>query len=339
MKQRLLNFYTARKAAIWWTVGYIACTYAILKLMFNFSIFSAENWHRLMHAHLHGFAGFVFGILILAMVPLYVATTAIVLRKGKPLFTIPMPNLPAAIKKRIHPTPPEPKPEPEPDPNIIKIADAPTELPPGMPLEMRAPYMRVRRYGATVPIADTITATENLDADTDTTLPGELPVPSDFDFDAPITDTAPDNTIPSFDMPVFSDINFDAPDEKSERDTSAATQTDADETNQNAAIMEYLRATGREFTMDGDVIISGNIAIASHTDNDFWITEGDAWFATGKTRTSPISALQAAAAQHNVQPVLYLGAMNIMDLDTHRADWESAGIKIITTPADIAAIE
>ena len=97
-----MNFYKSNKYVILWTVAYFVATWAIMRFMFNFNIFSALRWHQLMHAHLHGFAGMVFGILILAAVPMYIATTIVIARTKTPLFTITIPEF---IKKAFQQTP------------------------------------------------------------------------------------------------------------------------------------------------------------------------------------------------------------------------------------------
>ena len=90
--KKILELLQKNKYALIWTVCYIFIVWAILKWMFNFSIFSATQWHILFHAQLRGFPGFVFGILILAAIPMYIATTNIILRTKKPLFKIPLPE-------------------------------------------------------------------------------------------------------------------------------------------------------------------------------------------------------------------------------------------------------
>lgn len=287
-----------------------------------------------MHAHLIGFPGFVFGILILAMIPLYVATTAIVLRTGKPLITIPLPRIPAIFRRPASAA--EPAPEPKPDTNILRIAEDPTEMPPGMPVEMRAQYLRARKYGPMFSTNPTETNTPPDAREMQSGTIGELPIPTDFDFDVPDTD---DNG-PHF-APMFSDIDFDSPHDApaaamANTPTSPVTDVAVPATDPDIeSVTDYLRTTGHEFTLQDDIIISDGVAIAVHTDPDFWIADDAAWFATGKTRPSPIVALNAAAALHSVKPVLYLGATNIMDLDTHRATWQDAGITVVTDLNDI----
>ena len=90
-----------------------------------------------------------------------------------------------------------------------------------------------------------------------------------------------------------------------------------------------------DFTTTNDIIITDKHAIIAHTDNDFWVTDPDNWFATGKTRPSPIASVIAMANEHKVTPVLYLGAQNILDLETLIPEWESNGIKVITDLSEI----
>ena len=97
MWARIKDFYNSNKYAIWWTAGYVAACWAIMRYMFNFNIFSATRWNQLWHAHLYGFAGFVFGILILAMIPLYIATTIVIARTRAPLFNFKL-KIPEWIK-------------------------------------------------------------------------------------------------------------------------------------------------------------------------------------------------------------------------------------------------
>lgn len=325
MIEKIKNLYSANKYALWWTVWYIFGTYIILKYLFNFSIFSATQWHKLMYAHLYGFAGFVFGILILAAVPLYVATTTIVIRTKKPLLTIPLPKIPACVKHIVtlfHQPAPEPAPAPAPTPEPEQPQSDHIDLPADMPAEMRASYVRARKYGSSFAIAqhNLNHINESTTAPTDAAKPGELPIPTDFDFDVP--DTPADDTPVFSDVPMFTDIDFDAP-------NTATTD------NYNDAVLKRLAATGRETTVINDIVIADGMAIASHTDDDFWIADAETWFAPGKTRPSPIAALTRVATENNAKPILYLGATNIMDLDTLRPTWESAGITVITKLSEI----
>ena len=327
MKERLLNLYNISKNAAIWTLAYWACAFVIFRWLFNFNIFSGAHWHHVMHAHLTGFAGLTFGIVALALLPIYISTTAVILRTGKPLITIPLP--PIFTRK---PAAPEPAPA-APDPSIVVISPDPVSLPPDMPAEMRAPYLRARRYGVQFPAPKPAATTDAspTDAGAAQQMPGELPIPTDFDFDSPMGE------VPSFDTPVFSDINFDTPPQ--DNTTAAPAQTDApdttDTTTNLAPVTEHLHAMGREFKIVDDLIICDDMVIATHTDPDFWVADDDNWFAAGKTRPSPIMALNAAAGDGGRRAILYLGATNIMDIETLRPQWESEGITIITDLSDL----
>ena len=99
--KKILDFFNTNKYCIIWTLCYFFIVWAIMLWMFNFDIFSSTQWHILAHAKLRGFPGFVFGIMILAALPLYVATTILIYRNKKPLITIPLSNLfgPVPIEK------------------------------------------------------------------------------------------------------------------------------------------------------------------------------------------------------------------------------------------------
>lgn len=349
MKEKILGLYSSRKYAIWWTIFYAVGVWAILKFMFNFSIFSGAQWTRLMHAHLRGFPGFVFGILVLAAGPLYVATTAIIMRTGKPLFTIPLPKIPGCIKNFIKniftPTPIAADTPDTPAPAVADNTSASeTSAPPPavddirmpdtMPPEMRAQYTRVRKYGsqypapapqpAPTPVMATVPA-----AAAPAAIPGDLPIPTDFDFES----SAPTDAAPIFGAPVFSDIDFDTPTDNTaapETDTAPIPNFDAPGDDYNGPVLGYLNSIGRPASISGTIVITGDTAIASHTDDDFWIADDTTWFAAGKTRPSPIAELMSVATENNARPVLYLGATNIMDLDARRDEWTAMGITVTT---------
>ena len=86
--KKIADFFKAHRYVIIWTLCYIFAMKFILGALFNFNMFSQNAWIQLAHSHLHGFGGFVFGLMVLAAVPMYAATTAIIIRTKKPLFTI-----------------------------------------------------------------------------------------------------------------------------------------------------------------------------------------------------------------------------------------------------------
>lgn len=346
MLDKVVNFYKSNKYAILWSVGYFIATWAIMQYMFDFNIFSRTRWIQLAHAHLYGFPGFVFGILILAAVPMYIATTVVIARTKAPLFTIKVPEriktffvnafqqTPMPVENTVDTPAPaiaventaapaeEPVQEKEPEP-----------IPETVPSELRVAYVRAREHiGRTQPSAFdlgnlTKSPTPERNSTPEQPDPEDIPIPSDFDID----DT--DNMIDS--MPQFTDINFDDDDEA---DTEITDQDFSDirelsDTVQD--VVKYLDSKSVPYTIDGEVVITDKYAIVSHTDPDFWVADNENWFAAGKTRKSPIKTVVDAAIQHNVHAVLYLGAENIMDIETLRATWTDDNISVITDLKDL----
>lgn len=338
---KILDFFRRNKYAFLWTVCYVLIMWAILHWMFNFNIFSGAHWVRLAHAQLHGFPGFVFGIMILAALPLYIATTLIVIRNKAPLIKISLPKflspVPAdTVKAEIPPTPVA-----TPDVDAAKTTPAPSDeytrpLPPGLPSEIRTLYARARAGINTAPKSrfdmGNITSGSNVPNATVPELQpaGELPLPNDFEFG---NDTSANEfSTPTF-TPVFTDMTFDedAPtsDEQNVSDTSLL------QTDDLTPITAALTARDIPFTTENGIIITNDMAIAVHNDSEFWVADNEVWFAAGRQKTSPVAAVKGIATARSIRPILYLGQTNILDLDTQRAKWESDGITVITTPDDL----
>lgn len=326
---KVFDFFRRIRPAFIWTICYVFIMWAILYWLFNFNMFSGTQWQILAHAELRGFPGFVFGILILASLPLYIATTVITIRQGAPIVKL-------ALPKFMQPVPADKQKSADKDTASSKSENAPDnqpavpELPAGLPPEMRPMYIRTRtginhsmqqqtNFGISNPSAaatQTVPPTSAPDIAPDTTTAGELPMPNDFDFNAGTSDF----TAPTF-TPMFTDLDFDvAP------DTAP---------NENAEISDYLTAHDIKFETENDLIITDTAVIASHTDSDFWVADEETWFASGRQKPSPIAALHNIAAQKHLPPILYLAQTNIMDIDARRAKWESDGIRVITTPDDL----
>ena len=319
---RISDFLKKYKIPFLWTCFYIFATWALMHILFNFEIFNSAHWHRVAHAHLHGLGGFAFCLIIFACIPLYIATTTIVLRTGKPLLALPMPKFIAKIIEKLFPkqtTQSDEQPEPETE-SVVDTHDASLD---NIPAEMHAVFLRARtRPNRTAtPICSVCSVTPNVypatPSDPNTTH-SDMPLPPDFDFDdAPLAPTAPTS------VPMFQDIDlgFDN------------TPDPDDETN---PVIDYLSQNGRKFDItDDDIIITDTAAIAVHNDNDFWIMDEPIWFAAGKTRPSPIEHLLATAAEHNVRAILYLGATNIMNCDEKIAQWEQSGIHVVKKLTDL----
>lgn len=312
--------------AIAWTGIYVFIMWAILHYLFNFNMFSYAHWVRIPHVELHGFSGLVFGLMMLAAVPLYVATMVLTARNKSLPVRIPLPN---CLR-------PEPEPEPVPMAPVVSEQDALPELRPGIPLEMREGFMRVRKnYGArqqsvfnkSVIMGTVKNATSQLNAaekepvleqtsakvsdagmvDTNSAFP----LPADFDSEPSHND---------FDIPVFSNIDFDEP-EKNNEDND--TQSPVDK------LYKYLTQARIDADVSDDLIVGEDFVIAVHDDKDFWVADDLDWFAAGKQKPSPISELMNAAKETDKKTILFLGCHNIMDFDTCVEKWRKDGINVV----------
>ncbi len=330
--KKITDFIASRRAVIIWTVLYIAAMWCIFRVMFNFDIFSSHQWVRLYHAELRGFAGFIFGVMILAAVPLYIATAVITARNNAFMFTIPVPGVIKRIIEMMTPTPIAPEPaaapaENEPAPSATTQNDAMPALPDGLPTELRGAFLRARsgigrEQFSSFNMRGTGAPSETAPTAPDTTAPGDLPLPTDFDLGDDDTSIADDMS--NMAAPVFTEINFD--------DDAGDTGTDVETPlNEDDPVLEYLDEKNIPVVaIDNDIIITDKFAIATHDDGAFWVADDTNWFASGKTKASPIVAVRAAADAHNVAPVMYIPHPNIMDFDKKREQWESDGIAIIT---------
>ena len=321
MKKILKNL-TLHKHVIIWTIFYTAIMWTVLYFMFNFNLFNATQWHKLARAELHGFAGFVFGLLILAALPLYIATTTLIIRNKKPLITIPKPNIKLPSLTKQEPTPPTATDTTTPSEPTEKNPELPVDLPP----ELHSVFIRARNR---------ISAYEQRPLPTDSTTPDTstpeptnttLPLPTDFDIQ--LNDIPGMNEAQNFTAPIFTDINFDDTEDE-------LYNTDTQTTTDNQTIIKHLTATNATFSQIDDIIITNKHAIITHNDSDFWVIDDENWFANGKTRPSPANKIKDFAIEHNLTPVIYLESTNIMDLDTHIKSWESDGIIVITKPEEL----
>ncbi len=339
------EFFEKSKHTIVWTVLYVLFMWVVLRYLFNFNMFSLAHWTKMLHVQLHGFAGFVFGVLVLAAVPLYVATVVLTARnKGIPI-KIPLPNCLTEKPKQVQ--------EPEPEP-IVSEQEILPELPHGVPAEMRETFMRAKKnYGShqrsvfnrpmhfdDSPVAATVVRTpENIAqpvdvpksmpstpvptiADAITEIPSDtvptLPIPTDFDVS--VDDSS------NSDIPVFSDIKFDddIEDEKlDEKDTVA-------ENVKENSVQKMINDAGYETKLQGNLILVNNCAVAVHDEDDFWVADEIDWFAAGRQKPSPIVELKKAKEEQGLNPILYIVNNNIMDYDKLVETWRKDGITIAT---------
>ncbi len=334
--KRILEFFKSNKVAIVWTLCYVCVMWGVLFGMFGFDMFSASDWTRLMRAQLHGFAGFVFGILILSALPLYVATMVLVVRTGKPLLTVPVPNAVKNLAKKVVPAKQEDaKSDAESSPSeseSLGAAQGAETFPDVMPSELRGAFMRARQRAGYTPISnfDTSKMVQAVSAPAPELMPvgvggavattpasmaSEVPLPDDFDFDATDAGFDSDDAF-AMEAPMFKDIEFDS-------DVSVVSKNVA------ADLEQYLREHNVEFVCADDGLVRArDMVIAVHDDDAFWVADDEAWFATGAQKPSPIAALKNAAVS-GLRPVLYLAESNIMDIDALRTAWTDAGILVI----------
>ncbi len=302
--KKTLDFFKNNKHLITWTIFYTLAVWFILYFMFGFNIFNPTHWTYISHARMFGFVGFVFGALILSILPVYIATSIIIFRKKKPLFTIPLPKIFNQKKQDTAPVVSE-KPEPKPEPT--------EDLSPDIPLEMHPAFIHAKTHPLSITIETPQTSSQSDDIND-----SALPLPTDFDISIDTNDNTSDTTD---DAPVFQDLYFNT--------------DDTDSTDNNSYIINYLNEKNIKFEIKDNIIITDTIAIISHNDSDFWVTDNDNWFATGKTKASPAIAVKSVAEKHNVKPVLYLAETNIMDIETLIPQWESDGITVITSLTEL----
>lgn len=291
------------------------------------------------HVELHGFPGLVFGIMILAAVPLYIATTVLTVRNGSVPVRVPLPKCFEPVPKKDD--------APEQKPIVVERDILPVARP-GVPAEMRDSFMRAsKKYGArqnsvfnrlntaesvvkvpdSVPVGDTPKKSynsANISGDNANNAEIEmenslLPLPDDF---------GPESTDDSkFDIPVFSDIDFG---DSGDSDVDDVSDDAADEKSPLDDMCDFLTNAGVVAKSDGSLITTDEFAIAVHDDDDFWVTDDFDWFAAGRQKPSPIAALRAARENDGRKLILYLGRNNIMDFESMAQQWRDDGIEIIT---------
>ena len=327
--EKLKKFLSSAKNIITWTICYGVFLWVVLYFLFDFNILLHSNWHYILHARFHGFIGILFCILILVAVPIYIATITLIVRQNKPFLEIGFPNIKLS---KIFYNPITPAPE-------NKAVDEPTETKDtkesdlsqrsDVPREMRANFVRGMRNLELVRVAKTNVQSADTEPKQSFSEPEIMPLPSDFDVSF--------DDVPGYDdglisTPVFTDINFsDDADGAGDIDVSF----DSNDFQFENKMTQYLYDIGKAYNVVDDIIVTDKHAIISHTDTDFWVTDNENWFATGKTRPSPIDKIKSFASEHNLSPVIYLGEQNIMDIETLVPQWESDGIIVITEPDDL----
>ena len=316
--KKIFDFFKSNFIAIKWTAWYFFTLWLILKYIFNFNMFSYHYWWKFFHATLHGFPGFVFGLLVYTAIPIYIVTTIITMRKKEyvikisiidKIFTFVSKILSKIFQKKSEP---EPESEKAPEPESEKKQEFPSELPP----ELRVPFMRARNNlslnGAVSVYNKTNSQPQQQPTQQNESVENVMPIPSDFDIGDAFNE-------PNTAIPTFTDLNFDVP-----SDTPIATEKELENNT-----TKYLTQHGIEFETYKNMIAIQKYLIYEHNDDDFWVMDGDSWFASGKQIDSPVNELKQIAKQNEIIPVIYLHSKNIMDIDNTIANLESNGIRVI----------
>lgn len=311
--KKVLDFIKSNTIIVKWTIWYFFILWLILRFIFHFDPFSAHYWWKFFHATLHGFAGFVFGLLIYTAIPIYIATTAIIYRKKELVITIPFIDKIFEYIKKFFPSKPVAEPvaevsEPE---KTEEPKNAEPEYPNDMPAELRIPYMRAKNNlsltGAVSAYNKQKITTTNTFEKKETEPDTIIPVPTDFDLSD--SDTFDESTIPT-----FKDINFDDEPESENFENSTT---------------KYFKSKDIEYETYKQFVATEKYVIYEHSDNDFWIMDENTWFASGKQIDSPIPELIELGQENGLAPILYLASQNIMDIETVIEQFESMGIRVI----------
>ncbi len=314
--KKVLDFIKSNMIVAKWTFWYFFVLWLILRFIFHFDPFSAHYWWKFFHATLHGFAGFVFGLLVYTAIPIYIATTAIIYRKKELIITIPFVDKVFEYIKKLFPQETVAEPIAEtPAPEEIKEPEQTgPEYPDDMPPELRIPYMRAKNnlslVGAVSAYNKQKTSTTNTIEKTETEPDTMVPIPTDFDL-------SDSDTFGGFDestIPTFTDINFDEEktDENFENNTT-----------------KYFKSKNIEFETYKQFVATEKYVIYEHNDNDFWIMDENVWFASGKQIDSPIKELVELGQENGLTPILYLESQNIMDIENVIEQFESDGVRVI----------
>ena len=309
--KKIWGFLKANTLIVKWTIGYFFALWFILKFIFNFDMFSAHYWWKFAHATLHGFGGFVFGAIIYAALPIYIATVITIYRKQEPLITIPLVDKISSFISALFPKQAEPvaKEEKEEQPVEEEKKD---EYPSDLPSELRVPFQRAKNH---LSLTGAVSVYNKQKSSLPPSTPEQImenaennmPLPVDFDISDKLD--AKDDMIPT-----FTDINFDEPVKEAKFENNTT---------------KYFESKNIEYETYKNFVATEKYVIYEHNDGDFWIMDNDAWFAAGKQIENPINELIGLAKQNGLIPVLYLQSQNIMDIESTIDNFESAGIRVI----------
>ena len=309
--KRLLEFLKQNPLVVKWTAWYFFALWFVLRFVFKFDMFSGQYWWKFIHGHFHGFWGLVFCIIVYTAFPIYIATVLTVYRKKELIITIPLLDKIPIISKLFTQKTKEAPTEPDTQIEENEKSNEP-DLPPDLPPELRVPYTRARNHlpfanGTSIYNQRPVVAAKAQPTETENPA---IPIPMDFDISDTIDQDMDDS------VPNFTDINFDTP---------IATEKELEN-----KTTKYFKSHDIEFETYKEFVATEKYVIYEHNDEDFWIMDGESWFAAGKQIDSPVPELLGLARQNNLTPVLYLASQNIMDFENIVKQFSDAGIRVIT---------
>lgn len=312
--KKIIEFIKSNIIVAKWTFWYFFALWAILQFVFDFNMFSQHYWWKFFHATLHGFGGFVFGLLIYTAIPIYIATTITVYRKKELIITIPfVDKIIEFVSKYLPKKEIETKAE---EPTVEEKTDEPTtsEFPSDMPPELRVPYMRAKNnmsFNGAVSVYNKQTAKNNIEPEQTNDTADTFPIPTDFD----ISESFDTNNSDMPSIPTFTDINFDEPVNPEPTLTNNTTK--------------YFTEKQIDFETYHEFVATEKYVIYEHNDGEFWIMDDETWFAAGKQIESPINELIDLGKRNGLIPVLYLQSQNIMDIESTTNKFEDMGVRVI----------
>ena len=203
--KKAIDFLKENKIIVKWTIWYFFIIWAIMWYIFRFDILSAHYWWKFFHATLHGFAGFMFGFMIYAAIPIYIATTIITLRTKELIIPIPFEGKISTVFSKIFSQKsesqvPDQKPvEEETKPSEPVEPEYPADLPP----ELRVPFARAKNR---LPLNSAVSIYNQQNTKPQNTVPEQkpenentdIPIPMDFDISDNIDNSMNDSVQSEF---------------------------------------------------------------------------------------------------------------------------------------------
>ncbi len=331
---KVKDFFKTLVNPVIWTIFYIGALFSILYILFEFNLFSGYQWNILLNASLTGLAGFCFGAIMFAALPLYLATLRIVIVKKEFPVNICFWKSTIFKPKKVEEKIEEKKEEKPVDPLVeLRQKDIPDEL--------MNKYLEIKNNSFLMAQFSDVKKTETK-SDNDTekkeiitpeTVDSDIPLDFDFgDMDAKSDDALPESPFPKFQDLSFDELDIDdeVDDEDDDEIISNDTIDKLFQSPHNVELAEYLENNEIENTfLNDDVVLVNNLAIIVHGDSGFWVADDETWFASGRDKPSPISMIKKIAKKYNKKPAIYLAEKNIQEIEKMIAKWIGQDIIVL----------